>query len=156
MRKSIGTRMVIVLGSVSALVLGVGALAYFTASGTGSGTATVGSVAATVTVTGSTSGELYPGGAAATVKVTVKNTGAQAAHVEAVSLTSITTDAGHSSCDTSITGAKPAFTMAPVAIAKTLAAGEESTATGSLQMNDTGVSQNSCQGASLTLHFASN
>ena len=156
MRKSISTRMVIVLGSVSALVLGVSAFAYFTGSGTGTGTATVGSVASTVTVTGSTSGELFPGGAAATVKITVKNTGSQAAHVETVSLTSITADAGHSSCETSITGAKPAFTMAPVSIAKTLAAGEESAATGSLQMNDTGISQNSCQGASLTLHFASN
>jgi hypothetical protein len=156
MRKSIGTRMVIVLGSVSALVLAVSALAYFTGSGTGTGTATVGSVASAVTVTGSTSGELFPGGTAATVKITVKNAGSQAAHVETVSLTSITVDAGHSSCDTSITGAKPAFTMAPVSIAKTLAAGEESAATGSLQMNDTGVSQNSCQGASLTLHFASN
>lgn len=156
MRKSISTRMVVVLGAAGALLLGAGAFAYFTGSGTGTGTATVGSSPATVTVTGSTSGELFPGGTAATVKITVKNTGSQAAHVENVSLTSITPDAGHSSCETSITGAKPAFTMAPVSIAKTLAGGEETTATGSLQMNDTGVSQNTCQGASLTLHFASN
>jgi hypothetical protein len=156
MRKSIGTRMAIAVGAAGVLLLGAGALAYFTGSGTGTGTATVGSVSSTVTISGSVSSELLPGGAATTVKITVKNTGSQAGHVETVSLTSITTDAGHSSCDTSITGAKPAFAMAPVSIAKTLAAGEEATANGSLQMNDTGVSQNACQGASLTLHFASN
>jgi hypothetical protein len=155
MLKSISTRMVIVVGLLSTLLLGAGAFAYFTGPGTGTGTATVGSVASMITITGSTAGELFPGGAAATVKITIRNAGSQAAHVETVSLTSITADAGHSSCETSVTGAKPAFTMAPVSIAKTFAAGEEASAMGSLQMNDTGVSQNSCQGASLTLRFAS-
>ena len=155
MRKSMSARLVIVAGAAAALALGAGAFAYFTTSGSGTATATVGSNLAALTITGSVSGELYPNGTPATVKVTVKNTGANAAHVQAASLTSITVDAGHSSCDTSTTGGTPAFTMAPVSIGKTLASGEETTATGSLQMNDTGVSQDACQGASLTLHFAS-
>lgn len=145
------------LGIVAALTLGVGAFAYFTGSGSGTGTAAakVGSSAPTVTITGTTSGELYPGGAQASVSIKVKNEGAQAARVENVSLASITTDEAHKECDTS-TGEKHAFTMASISINKTLKPNEEVGATGSLQMNDTGVSQNACQGAPLTLHFTSN
>jgi hypothetical protein len=155
MRKSMSARLAILAGAAATLALGGGAFAYFTTSGSGTATATVGGGLSALTVTGSVSGELYPAGSPTTVKITIKNTGAHAAHVQTTSLTSITADAGHSSCDTSTTGGTPAFTMAPVAIGKTLAAGEETTATGSLQMNDTGVPQDACQGASLTLHFAS-
>lgn len=156
MRKSMNTRLIVAIGVIGTLALGAGAFGYFTSLSPGTATATVGGSLPPLTLTGSVSGELYPDGTTATVTVTVKNTAAHAAHVETVSLTGITPDAGHSSCDTSTTGAQPAFAMAPISIGKTLAAGEETTVAGSLRMNDTGASQDACQGASLTLHFASN
>ncbi|HEX5307716.1 MAG TPA: hypothetical protein VFW38_01400 [Solirubrobacteraceae bacterium] len=139
-----------------ALAAGSAAVAYFTGGGTGTGTATVGSSTAGVTISGTTSGELYPGGSAGTVKIRVKNTSStQSAHVGTVSLSKITPDAAHESCATGLTGSPPPFEMASVAINQTLGAGAEVEATGSLKMNDTGVSQDACQGAKLTLSFTS-
>lgn len=131
------------------------ALAYFTGSGSGTGTATVAKAASSVAISGTTSGELYPGGSAATVAITLKNTGSQSTYVNEVTLTSIAPDAAHSSCETSITGASPAFAMPAVAVKRDLAPGEEAKVSGALTMNDTGVSQNACQEAQLTLHFTS-
>jgi hypothetical protein len=49
--------------------------------------------------------------------------------------------------------------MADISVATVLTksgtAGDHVTETGSLQMNDTGVAQDSCQGATLTLNFTS-
>jgi hypothetical protein len=157
MRTHFDKRIVGVLGVTLALTAGSVAVAYFTGGGTGTGTATVGSSSATVTITGTTSGELSPGGNGGTVTVHVKNTSTtQSAHVGSVSLSKITPDAAHETCNTSLAGSPPAFEMASIPINKTLAANTEMEATGSLKMNDTGVSQDSCQGAKLTLSFTSN
>jgi hypothetical protein len=157
MQRFFNKRIVAVLGVALALTAGGAAFAYFTGGGAGTGTATVGSAAPSVTITGTTSGELYPGGAAGTVTVHVKNASAtQTAHVGSVTLTKITPDAAHETCNTSLTGSPAPFEMASITINKTLAASAEIEATGSLKMNDTGVSQDSCQGAKLTLSFTSN
>lgn len=156
MHRLINKRVAAAVGVGLALAAGTAAVAYFTGGGSGTGTATVGANAPSVTITGTTSGELYPGGSAGTVTVHVKNTSAgQSAHVGAVSLKEITPDAAHSTCVTSLTGSPPAFEMAAISIEKTLAPSAETEATGSLKMNDTGVSQNACQGAKLTLSFTS-
>jgi hypothetical protein len=144
------------LAVTTALTFSGMAFAFFTTTGSGSGTAKVGKLASTIELRGSTTGELFPGGAAVPVTVHVKNKGTGSARVESVSLSSIEADSEHSSCVTSITGEHPAFTMAAISVNKTLAQSEEVETTGSLQMNDTGVSQNGCQGAALTLKFVSN
>lgn len=137
----------------------VGAYAYFTATGTGTGSATVGTVSG-VTLAGTISGNLYPAGAPAGVSVLVSNPGSGAQSVGSIHLASITADAGHPTCDVSWSGANAAFTMADINVAQTLTksgtAGDHATVLGSLQMNDTGVTQNSCQGATLTLNLTSN
>jgi hypothetical protein len=157
MKRVLDRRLAAVIGVALALAAGSAAVAYFTGGGSGTGTATVGTSSASVTITGTTSGELYPGGAAGTVKVHVKNTSAtQSAHVGSVSLSKITPDAAHETCATGLTGSPPPFEMAAIALNQTLAAGAEVEATGSLKMNDTGVSQDACQGAKLTLSFTSN
>ncbi len=134
-------------------VSAVGAYAYFTATGTGTGTATVGSSTA-FTVNGDVTGNAYPAGPALTVPVTVTNNSTGSQKAGTVTLDSITSDAP--TCDTSLNGPNAAFTFAnPITIDEDLAAGATSTVhNGSLQMNDTGVSQDSCQGAHLTLHFS--
>jgi hypothetical protein len=151
-------RVVLAAIVVVALAIASGvAYAYFTATGAGSGNATVGSPT-TIVLTPTITGTLYPGGSAASVSVVVKNNGGGAQYVDKIHLASITPDAPlHSTCVTTI-GAGPtnAFTMADISVGSTIAAGGTTTKVGSLQMNDTGISQDACQGATLTLNLTSN
>ena len=92
------------------------------------------------------------------MSVLVTNPGSSAQVVGSIHLASITPDAGHPTCDVSVgaPAVNAAFTMADIPVNTNLAAGASTTKTGSLQMNDTGVNQDSCQGATLTLNFTSN
>ncbi len=152
------TKRRIVLAAIIAVALGIsaGAYAYFTAAGAGTGSATVGSSTAIV-LTPTITGTLYPAGAPASVSVVVKNNGSGAQYVNLIHLASITPDAGHSTCVTTV-GAGPAnaFTMADVSVATDIAPAGTTTKVGSLQMNDTGIAQDACQGATLTLNLTSN
>ncbi len=152
------TKRRVVLGLVTTLVLAlsVGAYAYFTASGSGTVTATVGSSSA-LTLKGTVTGNLYPG-SSSPVSLTVDNPSSGSQRVGTVSLEKITADAGHSSCAVTISGGNPDFTMADVVVNKTFPSGNGQAVTpgGTLTMNDTGVSQNACQGATLTLTLKSN
>jgi hypothetical protein len=138
------------------VVVAGGAYAYFTSAGAGTATATVGTSSAVV-LKGTVAGNLYPG-AAQTVTFTVDNPSSGAQRVGTISLTKVQADAGHATCATTISGENPDFAMAAVAVNKVYAAGngQAVTPTGSLKMNDTGVSQDACQGATLTLTLASN
>jgi hypothetical protein len=159
-KKGVALLAALVVVAVSA----VGAYAFFTASGTGTGSATVGH-ATTVTLDGTITGTLYPDGAPAGVSVVVHNPGSGSQFVGDIHLDSITTDLAHTTagCDTTVSGGNPAFTMADISVQSNLAADDgaaggpdQTTKTGSLQMNDTGISQNSCFDAPLTLHLSSN
>jgi hypothetical protein len=154
-RKMITKKRAMVLGAVAVFAVAGIAVAFFTANGSGTGTATVGS-ASEITLAGTITGELYPAGTPAEVSVLVTNSGKGSQAVGSVHLASISTDVAHEECDLSVTGGNPAFTMADISVSKTLAAGGTTTVSGSLQMNDTKVTQNTCQGAPLTLHFTSN
>jgi hypothetical protein len=144
------------LGCVGVLAVAAGAYAYFTTTGSGTGTAAVGSSSA-VTLHATVSSTLYPG-ASSPVTFTVDNPSSGAQRVGSISLQSITVDAGHATCSTVLTGEKPDFTMAAVAVNKTFPSGNAQavTPTGTLAMNDTGVNQDACQGATLTLHLINN
>ena len=159
LRRFTKKRALAALSAVAVLAVPGAAIAYFTDTGSGTGSATVGS-ASTVTLAGTITGTLVPAGSPASVSVLVTNPGSGSQYVNTVHLNSITTDAGHSTCDLSVSGGTPAFTMSDITVNQTLTksgtAGDHTTVTGSLQMNDTGVSQNACQGAPLTLNFTSN
>jgi hypothetical protein len=146
------------LALTAALVVAVagGAYAYFTTSGTGTGTASVGSSSA-VTLHATVTGSLYPG-TSSPVSFTVDNPSAGKQRVGTITLSSITVDASHTECSTTITGATPDFTMAAVAVNATFANGngQAVTPTGSLAMNETNANQDKCQGATLTLHLTDN
>jgi hypothetical protein len=159
MKKHLSKKRVVLTTIVAvALTIASGvAYAYFTATGAGTGTAGVGNATAIV-LTPTITGSLVPGGTPATVSIVVKNNGGGAQRVGTITLASITPDALHPTCVTTL-GAAPAnaFTMADVSVATTLApSGGTVTKTGSLQMNDTGVSQDACQGATLSLSLTSN
>jgi FlaG/FlaF family flagellin (archaellin) len=158
-RKFTRKRVALALTAVAAMALAAGAYAYFTANGAGDGSATVGQ-ADNITLAGTITGTLYPAGDPASVSVLVTNPGSGSQKVGSVHLASISTDAAHSTCDLSVSGANAAFSMADISVnadlTKSGTAGDHTTVGGSLQMNDTNVSQNNCQGAPLTLHFTSN
>jgi hypothetical protein len=149
-------RALVALGCCFALAIAAAAFAYFTTTGAGTGTATVGSSSA-VTLHATVSSTLYPG-ASSPVTFTVDNPSPGSQRVGSISLSSITVDAGHSSCSTVITGGNPDFTMSAVAVNKSFPSGngQSVTPTGTLAMNETGVSQDACQGATLTLHLTNN
>jgi hypothetical protein len=146
----------VALGCTCALTVAGVAFAYFTSTGSGTGTATVGS-SSTVTLHATTSSTLYPS-SSTPVTMTVDNPSSGSQRVGTVSLASITVDAGHATCSTTITGGNPDFTMATVTVNKVFGPGngQSVTPTGTLTMNETGVNQDACQGATLTLHLTNN
>jgi hypothetical protein len=149
-------RAVYALTAALLVVAASGAYAFFTTTGTGTGTASVGSSSA-VTLHATVTGSLYPG-SSSPVNFTVDNPSSGKQRVGTITLSSITPDAAHSECSTVITGGTPDFTMPAVAVNASFASGNAQavTPTGTLTMNDTGVSQDKCQGATLTLHLTDN
>jgi|SoimicmetaTmtHMA_FD_contig_123_2707_length_1871_multi_2_in_1_out_0_2 hypothetical protein len=149
-------RAFIALGCTCALAVAGVAFAYFTSSGSGTGTATAGSSSA-VTLHATISNSLYPG-SSSPVSFTVDNPSSGVQRVGTVTLASISTDAGHSECKTTLTGGNPDFTMAAVPVNQVVnpGNGQSVSATGTLTMNETGTNQDPCQGATLTLHLTNN
>ena len=143
------------MGCVAAVVMAAAAYAYFTSTGSGTATATVGSSSA-VTIKGTVTGNLYPG-SSSPVSLTVDNPSSGKQRVGTISLEKITPDAGHPTCSVVVGGGNPDFTMANVVVNQTFAPGngQAVTPSGSLTMNDTGVNQDACQGATLTLTLKS-
>jgi hypothetical protein len=144
------------VATVGVLAIAAGAYAYFTTTGSGTATATVGTSSALV-IKGTVSGNLYPG-SSSTVTFTVDNPSSGKQRVGTISLEKITPDASHPTCSTVTTGGNPDFAMPEVAVNKVYGPGNGQTVTptGALTMNDTGVSQDACQGATLTLTLKSN
>lgn len=149
-------RALVALGCICALAVAGAAFAYFTSSGSGTGSAAVGS-SSSVTLHATITSSLFPG-SSSPVTFTVDNPSSGVQRVGTVSLASISTDAGHSSCSTKLTGENPDFTMAPVPVNQVFTSGngQAVSATGTLAMNETGVNQDACQGATLTLHLTNN
>jgi hypothetical protein len=148
-------RVLIPVGIFVLAVAGI-AVAYFTSLGSGTGTATVGS-SSKVTLHGAVASSLYPG-SSSIVTFTVDNPSPGAEFVKTIHLESATPDAGHSGCSTAITGGNPDFTMPDVLANQSFPSGngQAVTATGTLTMHETGVNQDACQGATLTLNLTSN
>jgi hypothetical protein len=143
-------RLLVALCAVVAVMAAVAAYAYFTSSGSGTGSGTVGSSSA-VTLHGTAATTLYPG-TSSTVTFTVDNPSPGSQRVNAIQLASVSTDAGHSACVMSD------FTMANVTVNQVFpnGNGQAVTATGTLSMANTALNQDACQGAPLTLSLTSN
>lgn len=141
---------------VAAGMFGVGvaltasaAWAYFTTSGSGTGTASSGT-STPVVLHGVAATALYPG-TSSTVSFTVDNPSTGHQFVQSIHLVSVTTDLAHAACLTTD------YTMPDVVVDQDVPAGNGTviTATGTLTMANTGVSQDACKLAPLTLNFTS-
>ena len=151
-------RRVAAIGVLTAatLVGGGMAVAYWTTTGTGTGSATVGAPEDNITVVGTVTGDLAPG------RITSDNVSFKASNpadfnqkLSKITLASVTPDSTHALC---VTDLGTDFSMEPVSVEAegNLAPGASDislTATGTLKMLDSTENQDACQGATLTLAF---
>lgn len=151
MRKLMRKRILVPLAAIAALALAGVAYAYFTASGTGSGTASVGADSGVTISSVSFDSTLYPGGAT-NVRYTIanssSNTPAQVGKV--VADTSVGTNG--------ITGLPVGcnasdFSFGDVTVDTEIPAGGSYNGSGTLRFADSGVNQDACKGASPVLHL---
>jgi hypothetical protein len=161
------TKKVAVIGIAAGLTLGIagGAFAYFSSTGTGSGTATAGTSAAfTVSVPNTAIGDLTPTtlgtGPSDTLDYSITNpsSGAQELNQAVISISSVTagTVSGPNACtaaDFSV-GGELAGVSHTVTIGQDLAASGVYNDTVTLQLIDNGLNQDQCQGATVTLNVA--
>lgn len=132
------------------------AAAYFTSTGTGTGSAAVGTATNDITVVGTETTPVFPGGATGVVSFKASNGSTNPERLSNIHLVSVTPDGTHSTCATVL---NTDFSMVdvPVGVLDGTLAGSASNVslseTGTLVMHDTGVNQNACEGATLTLAF---
>lgn len=127
------------------------AFAFWTGSGTGSGEGEVGTSGA-VTLTGTVAPGISPGTSEA-VSFTAANPSDSPVYVTSVHLVSVAADAEHAACETDD------FSMVNVSQNHQVPAGATAEAlpnNGSLVYANTGVNQDACKGATLTLSLTSN
>ena len=163
------------LGVIGAVTLAGVAYAYFSASGSGTGSATVGTSSA-LTLHGTSASTLYPG-VSSTVSFTVDNPSSGHQQLGTIHLASVKACVGASSswngssctnsgteattCESVETGSSDGntanFWMPDVVSNQDFGNGngQTVTATGSLKMNDLNSSQDACKNANLTLNFTS-
>ncbi|MGN6190344.1 MAG: hypothetical protein ACTHOE_15750 [Conexibacter sp.] len=151
MRKLMRKRILVPVAAIAALAVAGIAVAYFTASGTGSGTATVGS-AGGVTITGvSFDSTLYPGGST-TVRFTINNSSSDTA--VQVGKVIADTRAGTNGITGLPAGCSASdFTFDDVTVNDSIAAGRSAAETGTLHFANTSANQDACQGARPTLNL---
>jgi hypothetical protein len=161
------------IGLAAGLVLGLtgAAVAYFTTSGSGTGTVTVGTAGTFSVAEGTVTGDaLTPGGATDTVPYTVTNHSEGAENLATVTVSvsadgstpwSVTNSNGTcSAADFSINGAPAGQSVADISAAAdipgTTAGPGANTSSGSvtIQMVDTNLNQDGCQGLTPPLWFA--
>lgn len=129
-----------------ALIGGGAAFAYWTSAGTGSGTATTGSASAVTINQTSAVTAMGPGVAAQALSGTFTVT--KPSYVGSVTVSGVTTDkAGCTTADFITTN--PTATNAEVSTGSTWGGG-------SIAFNNTAANQDACQGATVTIAYASN
>jgi hypothetical protein len=143
-------RLVSALAAVAVLVAAGAAFAYWTGTGSGTGQGAVGT-SGTVTLTATVTNAVSPGNSSPVSFVAANATGA-AVMVTTLHLVSVAVDAPHAACVTAD------FAMADVTQSHLVPAGATADAlpvAGSLAYANTGVSQDACKGATLTLSLTS-
>ena len=147
-------RLTVIVVAAALILLGGGAaFAYWSSSGEGVGTATTGtSVDFVVASSAATGGPLSPGGPTQTVAFTVTNPSSGVQQLANVAVTVAnaggtpwTAVAGCSAADYTVDAPTIAYgSIAPAGVV---------TGTVTITMNDTGVDQNACKGATVPLYF---
>lgn len=165
MKKFLTTKKGMALGVIAALVVAASAYAYFTSTvASGTGTATAGTTAANITATvTNVPNALNPGAGTQPANITLSNdSSTEQARVASYTLavTDVTKGVDSNNKPISITAdcATSNFTAVGGSVdsAKQLLATKGSTGdhvdvTGTVQMNETGLNQDKCQGATVVL-----
>ena len=134
---------------IAAISIATGAFAYFTADGSGAGSATVGrDGGVTITVPNATAG-LYPGGSVE-LDYTVKNNSSSTEVVIERLYASIEVDGDHSLCDADDFSFATAFSNVRIGKGATVAGD------GTLSMVDAGHNQDACKDAMVTVTLDTN
>jgi len=168
MRKMSKRTLVLLVAVVAAVVAAVGGYAYFTTTGSGSGSATVGtSTAWTVgeNAPASTGGSLYPDpiigtGNIRTTAYRVTNPGSGNQYLTKVDVKVANPDGSawsSGSCDKddfSVGGAALGATFTDTDSAGTFTAGQVKNDTVTVQMIDDGTNQDDCKSVSVPLYFS--
>jgi hypothetical protein len=140
---------------ITALFLGGGgaAYAYWTTSGSGSGTVTAGSPQSVTITQGLVTGSLVPGGAGLTINGTINNPGSTAVYVAtlAPTVTGATDSKGQPvACNL----ADLSFSSPSLVINTDIAAGRSVSWTETLTLADTTLNQDACKGATIAISYA--
>lgn len=137
------------------------AVAYFSTTGSGSGSVTVGTnsaLAITPTIT-APSGGLVPGGTPATVSFSVNNPSSGNQYLNTISLGTVTAYTNSSQTTVASGCNTSAFSMTPVSVGTDLSSGTTNLPVadnGSLHFADSGSNQDGCKGVYLVANFTSN
>jgi len=154
-------KLAILVSTVAIIALAGAAFAYFTNSGTGAGTAGVGT-SSTIEVNSALVGTLYPGGADVDVTVNIHNPGAGAQYVGTISgVVNDNTNGTPSVLTDDCLGSW--FVVDSVIYNDTLAAddaaaggADEDTADTVVRMTDSGTNQDNCKGDTMSITWSSN
>lgn len=144
-KRSRKRRWVVLAVSLLVAAAAVGGYAYFTASGSGSGDATVGT-AAGIVLTSDPVGDLYPGSGNLSVTVHVSNPGSGHQFVNVISGT-VEDNGG---C------LGTWFQVDPKTFATDVGPGTATTTTTNVRMPNAATNQNACQGKTMTIDWSSN
>jgi hypothetical protein len=143
-------RALTVLGVIAVLAVAGVAVAFFTSSGSGTGSASVGkSTAFTVTPGTATGGPLYPGSGVETLPYTVTNPSAGNQNLASTSATVASSGGNITQGGVAVPGCLAAdFTANNTSVSKNLAGGESTSSSVEVTMQDSGVNQDKCQSTS--------
>jgi hypothetical protein len=137
----------VAVGAVVAALAAFGAYAFWTASGTGSGNATVGTDSGVTIVVTDTGAALYPGGSA-TITFHVQNDSSSSA----VTVGKVVQDGAVTGLPGGCSAAD--FSFGDVTLNESVAASSSgANHTGTLSMANTGANQDACKNASPVLHL---
>jgi hypothetical protein len=147
-RKALATA---VIGGLAVLGTGIGAYAYWTSNGSGTGLANVGTDSGVTITPHGTVNNLYPGSSATVGFTITNNSSSTPVKVGTVVLDTagIVVDTTHATAGCLATD----FTWTVPTLNAEIAASSAVTGTSTVQMADTALNQNACKGASLTVNL---
>jgi hypothetical protein len=151
MRKLLRKRILVPVVAIAAFAVAGIAVAYFTASGTGSGTASVGTAAGVTIGRVTFDNALYPG-TSTPVRFTITNSSSDTA----VQVDKVVADTafGATGVDGLPRGCDAAdFSFADVSVSASVPAGGSTSAGGTLRFAESGSNQDACQNAAPVLHL---
>lgn len=151
-RRLFSRKRTFLLGSLVAIAAAVGAIAFFTANGSGTGQAKVGTSSPWTVTSGTTTGTMYPGSGTSTVPYTVTNAGSGNQQLGSTSASVIDDGSGNITAGgTPVVGCLSTWFTAtntqPTGLPATVAPSGTKTGSVAVTMTESGTNQNVCQGA---------